>query len=257
MTTDGTDLSGKAVLITGGGAGIGRGLCLHLASLGAAVVVSGRGSNIHEVVKAVKRADGEAIAVQCDVTVKAQVEEAVGRCADQFGRLDAVVHNAASGRSSTASTLEGLSDPVWSDHLAVSVRAAYYCACAAFPELRRHAGSLLFMTSPAAMEGSLSFPAYAAVKGALRGLTKSLAVEWGPMGVRVAAVSPLARTSALDKAFRENPDLEGRLASVVPLGRIGDAQADIGPAVAWLIGDGARYVTGQTLVVDGGRFMGL
>jgi NAD(P)-dependent dehydrogenase (short-subunit alcohol dehydrogenase family) len=113
------------------------------------------------------------------------------------------------------------------------------------------------MTSPAGLEGSVALPAYAAVKGALRGLLKSLAVEWGPLGVNVVGLSPLARTPALDKAYLENPALASRLRDVVPVGRIGDSVSDIAPVVVFLLGDGARYISGQTIVVDGGRFTGL
>ena len=116
---------------------------------------------------------------------------------------------------------------------------------------------MILMTSPAGMDGSLMLPAYGVVKAALRGFAKSLAREWAPIGVNVNLVSPLARTPALDKAYRENPGMEERIAGLVPLGRVGDPETDIGPAVAFLAGDGARYITGQTLVVDGGRFMTL
>jgi 3-oxoacyl-[acyl-carrier protein] reductase len=113
------------------------------------------------------------------------------------------------------------------------------------------------MTSPAALEGSVALPAYGAVKGALRGLAKSLAVEWGPLGITVNCLSPLAQTPALDNAYRQNPALEPRLRQVVPLGRVGDPERDIAPVVVFLLGAGARYITGQTIVVDGGRFTGL
>ena len=113
------------------------------------------------------------------------------------------------------------------------------------------------MTSPAAMEGSSTLPAYGTVKGALRGFAKSLALEEGPNGVNVTAISPLAVTPALHRAFKSNPNLEARLEQLVPLGWVGDPLLDIAPVVAFLLGDGARYINGQTVVVDGGRFTGL
>ncbi len=114
------------------------------------------------------------------------------------------------------------------------------------------------MTSPAGMEGSRMLPAYGIVKAGLRGFVKSLAREWAPLGVTVAAVSPLAETPALAAAYGQDPELpRARLARRVPLGRLGDAEHDIGPAVVFLASDAARYVTGQTLAVDGGRLLTL
>jgi NAD(P)-dependent dehydrogenase (short-subunit alcohol dehydrogenase family) len=154
-------------------------------------------------------------------------------------------------------TIGDIDGAAWDDHVAVSLRGAYHCARSGLPHLRRGRGRFIVMTSPAGLEGSVALPAYAAVKGALRGLVKSLAVEWGPLGVNVVGVSPLAHTPALDKAYLENPGLEARLGDVVPLGRIGDPESDIAPVIVFLLGDGARYISGQTVVVDGGRFTGL
>jgi 3-oxoacyl-[acyl-carrier protein] reductase len=100
-------------------------------------------------------------------------------------------------------------------------------------------------------------PAYGVVKAALRGFTKSLAREWGPDGVRVNAVSPLAQTPAMTNAIKKDPALAERLARRVPLGRIGDTEADVATVVVFLASDAARYVTGQTLVADGGRYLNL
>jgi 3-oxoacyl-[acyl-carrier protein] reductase len=211
-------------------------------------VVAGPGDNAAETAELVNERGGRAVFARTDVTVAEHVEAAVHMAADRFGGLDAVVHNATSRRSSEAVAIDALDDNTWDDHVAVSLRGAYHCARFALPYLRARHGRFLLMTSPAAMEGSVALPAYAAVKGAVRGLSKSLAVEWGPLGVGVVCVSPLAHTSALERAFVENPELEARLARVVP------PDTDIAPVVVFLLGAGARYITGQTIVVDGGRF---
>jgi 3-oxoacyl-[acyl-carrier protein] reductase len=245
------------VLVTGGGAGLGRALCLACADAGAEVVVTSPGDNGQETSALVTARGGTAVFVRTDVTVDAEVEAAVAVAVERFGALDAVVHNATSRLSSVVQTIDDLGDDAWTDHVAVSLRGAYHCARAALPHLRARRGRFLVMTSPAALEGSVALPAYGAVKGALRGMVKSLAVEWGPLGITVNCVSPLARTPALDNAYRENPALEPRLRRVVPLGRVGDPDDDIAPVIVFLLGDGARYITGQTIVVDGGRFTGL
>ncbi len=250
-------LADRVVLITGGGAGIGRAVCQLCAREGAHVVVAAPAENGAQTAALITGSGGSAEYVPADVGSLADMTAAVQVAADRFGGLDAVVHNATSRHSSQVSPLAALSPGVFDDHLAVSVGGAFNCAKAALPYLRQRRGRLVVMTSPAAMEGSATLPAYGTVKGALRGFTKSLALEEGPHGVNVTAVSPLAVTPALAKAYASNPELEGRLQQLVPLGWVGDPLLDIAPVIAFLLGEGARYVTGQTLVVDGGRFTGL
>ncbi|MGD0381294.1 MAG: SDR family oxidoreductase [Acidimicrobiales bacterium] len=250
-------LRGRVVLVTGAGAGIGRAISVACARAGAAVVVSGPGDNAAETARLAGTQGGRAVFARTDVTVADEVEAAVQRAVDVFGGLDAVVHNATSRRSSDVVAIDAIDDDAWDDHMAVSLRGAYHCARFALPHLARRRGRLILMTSPAAMEGSVTLPAYAAAKGAVRGLAKSLALEWGPLGVGVVCLSPLANTPALARAYVENPGLEERLAQVVPLGRVGDSDTDIAPVVVFLLGEGARYITGQTIVVDGGRFTAL
>jgi NAD(P)-dependent dehydrogenase (short-subunit alcohol dehydrogenase family) len=250
-------LSGRVVLVTGGGAGIGQAVCQACADAGAHVVVTALGANGEQTAAQIKASGGSAKYVQADVSSLADMERAVAEAVSLFGGLDAMVHNATSRHSSVVTSLADLDPAVLEDHLAVSVGGAFNCAKAALPYLRERRGRLVLMTSPAAMEGSSTLPAYGTVKGALRGFAKSLALEEGPNGVNVTAVSPLAVTPALYRAFESNPNLEPRLRQLVPLGWVGDPFLDIAPVLTFLLGDGARYVTGQTLVVDGGRFTGL
>ena len=146
---------------------------------------------------------------------------------------------------------------LWDEHVAVSVRGAYRCAVAVYPHLRDRAGAFLLLTSPAGINGSATLPFYAGVKGAQRAFVKSLAREWGPDGVRVNGLAPLAATPALERAFAADPAMRDRLGAIVPLRRYGDPEHDIGPAAVFLGSDDARYITGQTLVVSGGRLTSL
>jgi 3-oxoacyl-[acyl-carrier protein] reductase len=249
-----TDLAGRAVLVTGASGGVGRGIALACAAAGAGVVVAARRADAGgAVVREIERRGGRAGYVRCDVTRRGDVDAAVQAAARTYGGLDALIHNATSGRSSETVHLEDADAALWREHADVSIRASLYCAQAAYPYLRERGGTLILLTSPAGAEGSELRSFYAAGKAAQRGLVTALAQEWGPDGVRVNALAPLARTPALQDAFDRDPGLPDRLAAAVPLRRLGDPERDIGPAAVFLCGDAARYVTGQTLVVTGGR----
>jgi NAD(P)-dependent dehydrogenase (short-subunit alcohol dehydrogenase family) len=252
-----SSLAGRVVLVTGAGAGIGRAIAEACAVEGAHVVIAAPGANGAQAAVDIVDAGGSAEFVTADVTSLADMTRAVERAVSSFGGLDGVVHNATSRYSSVVGPLSELETEIFDDHLAVSLGGAFACAKAALPYLRERRGRMVFMTSPAAMEGSATLPAYGTVKGALRGFAKSLALEEGPHGVNVTCVSPLAITPALHSAYASNPALEDRLRKLVPLGRVGDPLLDIAPVITFLLGEGARYMTGQTLVVDGGRYTGL
>ena len=251
-------LDGRCVLVTGAGDGVGRGIALACARRGARVVATARRrARAEAVAREIEARGGAALAAVCDITRRDQVEAAVASAVAHFGALDALVHNATSARSPEPCALEDATPELWEEHARVSVRGSYYCARAAFAPLRERSGTLVLLTSPAGIEGSATLPLYATVKAAQRGFVKSLAREWGPLGITVNALCPQAATPAMTRAFESHPELEARLAALTPLGRIGDAESDVGEAAALLLSDGARYVTGQTWVVDGGRFTGL
>ncbi|OBK92139.1 short-chain dehydrogenase [Mycobacterium asiaticum] len=250
-------LSGLTALVTGSGGGVGRGIALALASEGAHVIVATRSETGLATVEQISARGHTATWARCDVTDGAAVTDAVAAAVATTGRLDAVVHNATSNLSSQPHQLEEVDRTFWEQHFAVSLRGAQHCATSAFKALRKQGGTFLVMTSPAGIEGSATLPLYATMKGALRGFAKSLAREWAPHLITVNAVSPLAYSPALTAAIRAEPAMEERVSRRIPLGRIGDPEHDIGPAVAFLIGPAARYITGQTLGVDGGHYTSL
>lgn len=256
MTASGI-LDGRTVVITGAGDGVGRGIALACGAAGAYVVVMARRDNGAQTVTLVEERGGAGEWVRGDVTVAGDVEAGVAAAVAAGGALDAMVHNATSRHSSEPTRLEDADAELWHDHAAVSLRGAYHCGRATLPALRDGKGTLILMTSPAGMEGSATLPLYGIVKAALRGFAKSLAREWAQQGATVNLVSPLAQTPAMTNAIKEDPALADRLAARVPMGRLGDSETDIGPVVVFLASAGAGYVTGQTLPVDGGRFMTL
>ena len=250
-------LDGQVALVTGAGQGVGEGIARALAAAGAAVVVATRRAATGEpVAESIGAAGHEALFVRCDVTETADVEAAVAAAVERFGGLDVMVHNAVSPPGPPA-PLQLTDDGVIAAQIATSTTAVFRCARASLPHLRCRPGTMILLTSPAGVEGSANLPVYATVKAAQRGILKSLAREWGPHGVRVNAIAPVARTPAMDAAVAANPALEDRLTGRTALGRIGDATADIGPVAVFLASDSARYITGQTIVADGGGFLGL
>jgi NAD(P)-dependent dehydrogenase (short-subunit alcohol dehydrogenase family) len=250
-------LEGTTALVTGAGGGVGRGIAMALSSNGAHVIVATRSDNGSVVVEEIGARGHRATWVRCDVTDAAEVAAAVDVAVDTTGRLDAVVHNATSNLSSQPHRLAEVDRALWAQHYSVSLGGVRNCAVAAFDALKKRGGTLLVMTSPAGIEGSATLPLYATMKGALRGFAKSLAREWAPHGITVNVVSPLAYSPAMTAAIEAEPAMEERLSRRVPLGRIGDPESDIGSAVAFLVGPAARYITGQTLGVDGGHYTNL
>jgi 3-oxoacyl-[acyl-carrier protein] reductase len=149
--------------------------------------------------------------------------------------------------------LEHATPELWREHADVSLTGSFTIARAAYPHLRDSKGALLLLTSPAGMRGSANLSFYAGVKGAQRGFVKALAREWGPDGIRVNGLAPLAVTPALAAAFEADPTMESRITEKVPMGRVGDPETDLGLPAVFLCGDASRYITGQTVIANGGR----
>jgi len=248
-----TDLSGKTIVITGAGAGLGRAIAVVAATAGAHVIVAAPRDNGAGTVALIEAAGGSAEWAPCDVTNAEEVEAAFARADVVHG----VVHNATSRLSNVPAKLAEIDRAQYDVHASESLLGALHCAREALPRLPDPGGRYVLMTSPAGMQGSLTNPLYGVVKGGIRGFTKSLAREWAPLRHTVTCVSPLAATDALTVAFQNDPTMEARLTSRVPLGWFGDPERDVAPPVVFLLSDEARYITGQTLVVDGGRFMTL
>jgi 3-oxoacyl-[acyl-carrier protein] reductase len=246
-------MSTKVVLITGASGGVGRGIAIAAGRAGHIVWIAARREAEGRAVAAeVDAAGGIGQFVACDVGIPGEAARAVAEIVATEGRLDAVVHNATSALSPKPVVLAELPLAELQDHVAVSARAMYLLAHAAFSALEDSRGTFIILTSEAGFEGKAKLSPYAAVKAAQRGMARALAREWGPRGVRVNCVAPLASTPAMVTAFELDPAMEARLMGRNPLGRLGDAVDDIGPVVTFLLSDDARYLTGNTLMADGG-----
>lgn len=250
-------LSGQVAVVTGAGRGVGRGIALAVAAAGARTVVTGRSDEgVASTVTEVRDRGGDARGFRCVVGDRASVDAMMASVHDTCGRIDAFVHNAAGDLPEARWPVEDVTDEQWASQATTSIRGTFDCAQAAFPHLERTGGSFIVLTSSAGASGTATLPVYAAVKGAQRGFIRSLAREWGPHGVRVNGIGPLALTRGLQRSFEANPAAEHVLTERIPLRRVGDATDDIGAVAVFLASWSSRYVTGQTLFADGGVFMG-
>lgn len=246
------------VVVTGAGGGVGRGIAIALADRGAVVaLLVRRASTGDDVVSEIVARGGRARSFECDVSDPQQLRRAVELIERDLGRINSVVHSAISGRTSRKEHLGALDDTSWEDHASVALRPCYWLARFTHGSLASEHGSFVVLTSVDGIEGDEDLPLYSTVKAAQRGLVKSLAREWGAAGVRVNCLAPLAVTPALERAIALDDTLLARISGLVPLGRFGDPITDIGPSAAFLCSDEARYITGQTLIVSGGRYTAL
>ncbi|MCH2171055.1 SDR family oxidoreductase [Myxococcota bacterium] len=246
-------VSKPVVLVTGASGGVGRGIALACGQSGWTVWIAARRQEEGEgVAREVTEAGGRGCFVPCDVSVAESVESAVATVVEAENRLDGAVHNATSALSPRPVRLGEVPVSDLRDHVAVSVRGTWLLARETLPHLLEAQGALLLLTSEAGFEGKAKLSPYAGVKAAQRGIGRALAREWGPKGVRVNCLAPLAASPAMESAFELDPEMADRVLGRNPLGRLGDPALEIGAAARFLLSRDASYVTGHTLMVDGG-----
>lgn len=258
MTMGHRSLDGRTAIVTGAGQGVGEGIARALAAEGANVVIAARRAETGEpAAESIRDRGDEAVCIETDCTNRASMQRCVAQTVERYGGLEIMVHNAFKG--GRAHRLEDLDLDLWDENSRTAAWGSYYSAQIAYPHLAAagRRGRLVLVTSPAGVEGSVGIPAYGPVKAAQRALAKSLAREWGHVGITVNCIGPVAETPALAYAFAERPELKERVERRTALRRIGDAEHDIGGVVAFLASDAGAYITGQTIVCDGGSFMGL
>jgi len=246
-------LERQVAIVTGGGAGLGRGIARALASEAATVVVAGRTlTKCAAVVDEIATGGGQAVAMECDVTDRSQVVDVVSRATQMFGPPSIMVNNAHGGPMGTEPPLEELTE----EHSYALWRGGFLATLfgmqAVFPAMKqRRSGSIVNLVSLTGITGEPQYAAYGSTKEAVRALTRHAAREWGRYGIRVNAISPAGFNEAMEP-FRANlPEEMQKFVDRMPLGYLGDPLDDIGRAVVALFSD-LRYVTGSTFSVDGG-----
>jgi 3-oxoacyl-[acyl-carrier protein] reductase len=246
------DLSGKVALITGGSRGIGRAIATTLAAAGATVVVNYRGNQdaAAQTVQAIRAAEGQAEAVQADVSRAEEVEGLFKATLDRHGKLDILVNNAGITRDGL---LLRMKEEDFDAVLNTNLRGVYLCTKAALrPMTRARSGRIITITSVVGIMGNAGQANYAAAKAGIIGFTKSVAREIASRNITVNAVAPgyieTEMTGVLDEKMR------GAILEAIPLGRLGTPQ-DVAGVVTFLASDAAAYITGQTFTVDGGMVM--
>ena len=249
--------AGKAALVTGGGGGIGGAICRRLADEGAAVgVLDRRGDAAQETAARIEAAGGRARALEAEITDPASVDAALMTMTDAFGAPDVLVNNAA---WALKGDLESTALADWRAEIGIDLDGQFVCAKAVLPGMvARGAGAIVNIGSVNGLM-ALGNPAYSAAKAGLLSFTRSLAVEYGPKGIRANMVSPGTVETDIEtwRIRREkNPQIFDRLARWYPVGRVGRPE-DIAAAVAFVAADEAAFVNGANLVVDGGLTAGL
>ena len=248
------ELSGKVTLITGAGQGIGQSLALGFARAGAAVLVSDvLDENAERTVQAIQQAGGQALGLRLDVSKRAEVEAVVDAAVERFGRLDILLNNA--GIFPRAAALE-LDDATWDAVLSVNLKGTFLCSQAAARVMveQGEGGRIVNLASRSAYQFTPRGTHYAASKAGIVAFTRNLAVELAPYKITVNAIAPGLTDTAQPRYGHYEAEL-AEIARIIPLGAMAQP-GDIAAVALFLASDEARFITGQTIHVNGGSYMG-
>jgi NAD(P)-dependent dehydrogenase (short-subunit alcohol dehydrogenase family) len=243
------DLTEKVAVVTGAGAGIGRGIAVGLAEVGAKVVLLDRDDGAQTVLHEITAKGGRGLFLRCDVTNDDSVAAAAQQSLDAFGATSILVNNAGTMRAGGLDTMS-LSD--WQVILSLNLTGYFRCAQVFGSQmLEQGSGAIVHIASISAQSPQSFSGAYSTSKAAVAMLSKQLSAEWGPRGVRSNVVSPGLVRTPMTQALYDTPGVLEARRALVPRGRIGEPE-DVANAVVFLASDRADYITGEDIVVDGG-----
>ena len=245
------DLTGKTALVTGSSRGIGRAIAVELARHGARVTISSRKVDAcHEVVAEIQAEGGKAVAIGANINDKAQLQALVDGTVAAHGPVDILVCNAAV--NPYYGPISGIADDAWDRIMNANIRSNLWLCQMVGPAMAaRGGGSIIFLSSIAGLRGSAAIGAYGVSKAADMHLARNLALEWGKSGVRVNTIAPGLVKTDFAKALWDDPATLKSVLDASPLGRLGDPR-DIAGAAVFLASKAGTFVTGETIVVDGG-----
>ncbi|ATE63937.1 SDR family NAD(P)-dependent oxidoreductase [Rhizorhabdus dicambivorans] len=247
-------LSGKTAIITGGGQGVGNGIAQVFAREGANVLITGRTADkLEAAAAALNAAGGKAAWVAGTTGVRADAEAAAAKAVELFGGIDILVNNAQT--SKPGAMFEETDDALFALTIESGLYGTFQHMQAVLPHMKAKGGSIINFGSYEGIHGGIGFAAYAATKEAIRGLSRTAARELGKHRIRVNVICPAALSPIAEQWVKDFPEEAEKVMKLVALGYLGDCADDIGPAALFLASDDSRYVTGQTINVDGGQMM--
>ena len=245
------DFKGKVAVVTGAASGIGKSISELYAREGAAVVLSDINQELGEkTTEGIRKARGEAIFIQADVTKPSDCENMVKATLDKYGRLDFACNNAGIGGDQNPTA--DYSIEAWGKAIAVNLSGVFYCMKYEIPAmLKSGGGSIINMASILGRVGFAGAVGYVAAKHGVLGLTKTAAIEYAPHGIRVNVVGPGFISTPLIRELEDDPAVKNMLISLHPIGRLGKPE-EVAELVIWLSSDKASFITGAYYPVDGG-----
>lgn len=245
------DLQGKVAVITGSSRGIGRSIAENMARVGARVVVSSRNQDAcDEVAAAIQAEGGAALAIAASLGHQDQLESLIEKTREAWSRVDILVCNAAV--NPYYGPLTGVSNELFDKMMHCNVRDNLFLCKLVLPEMaERNDGTIIVISSVGGVRGNSVLGAYGITKAADMALVRNLAVEWGKHNIRVNCIAPGLVKTDFARALWENPKMRAHLENMTPLGRIGDPD-DIGLLATFLATRGGAFITGETIIADGG-----
>ncbi|MBY0121551.1 SDR family NAD(P)-dependent oxidoreductase [Bacillus sp. S/N-304-OC-R1] len=243
-------LQGKTAIITGGASGIGKGMAMAFVKEGAKVAIIDLNAEAgNQTVKELQEYQPESIFIQANLAEHDKIVDVVNQVIEKFGKLDILVNNAhASKMASIAETTQKEFDLSFN----TGFYPTFYFMQAALPYLKESQGNIINFASGAGINGDVNQVSYVAAKEAIRGITRVAANEFGPFGINVNIISPIAKSPGMLQWAEENPEYYQGMLSKIPLRRLGEIESDIGRVAVFLASEDSAYITGQTIMVDGG-----